>query len=220
MNAGPNRTRPWRVLAGVALALTPLATPLSAQGSSWLPPPVEDGAARQLADRLLALGDPSSDPERVLAAAREMLRRMRSVVESWGADGVVRRAPEFAGVATPGASRPELAAMGSWSICNLDLFLLYDQATRSGEPGDALVPALGLTAVTLVIVRLREPFVAAGGTQPEIEAHLTSPEFEALLASIQSSETARSAVRASCDPPLRELLAGSIDFLRASQEAD
>jgi len=201
--------------ATVAATLAFASPPLPAQGAPWLPAPVEEGAAQQLADRLLALGDDGSDAEQVLGGAREMLRRLRDAVDGWGAEGALRRAPEFAGVSLPGAARPELFAMGAWSVCNLDLYLRYDEATRAGDAGAALVPALGLSAVTLVIFRLRQPFVDAGGSHPQIEAHLTGPEFETLLASIQSSAAARDAVRAGCAPALGELLAGPLDYLRS-----
>lgn len=214
--------RPLRRLLAAAFAatLSAGAPPLVAQSPTWLPAPVEDGAARQLADRLLALGEPTSDAERVLGGAREMVRRMRDAVDGWGADGALRRAPAFADLAVPGAAQPALFAMGSWSICNLDLYLRYDEAIRAGDAGAALAPALGLTAVTMVILRLREPFVAAGGVQPQIEAHLTSPEFEALLASIQGSEPLRAAARDGCAPALRELLAGPLDYLRGQRPAE
>jgi hypothetical protein len=207
------------VAARVAMALVFAAGPAAAE-PSWLPTPVEEGAAQQLADRLLALGDTSSDAEQVLGGAREMLRRMRDAVDAWGAEGARRRAPEFAGLSLPGAARPSLFAMGAWSVCNLDLYLAYDEATRTGDAGAALAPALGLTAVTLVILRLREPFLGEGGAQPEIEAHLTSPEFEALLASIQSTPPLRAAVREGCAPALGELLAGPLDYLRGRAPAE
>jgi hypothetical protein len=201
------------IAASVAMALFFTARPAAAE-PSWLPAPVEEGAAQQLADRLLALGDDGSDPQQVLGGAREMLRRMRDTVDAWGGEGALRRAPTFDGVSLPGASRPTLFAMGGWSVCNLDLYLAYDEATRTGDAGAALAPALGLSAVTLVILRLREPFLAEGGGQREIEAHLTSPEFDSLLAAIQSTAPLRAAVRKGCAPALGELLAGPLEYLR------
>jgi len=189
--------------------------PLRAQEVSWLPPPVEEGAAQQLADRLLALGDPASDTDALLAGARELIRSMRDGIDAWGADGAITKAPAFAELAVPGADRAPLDAMGRWSICNLDLLLRYDDALRAGDGGAALGPALGLSAVTLVVLRLREPFAAAGGQQTEIETHLTSAGFETLLAAIQTSPALRARVRSGCDPLVRELLAAPIAYLRA-----
>lgn len=213
MHGSPMRVTSWLATLLVT-SWGATAIPLRAQELTWLPAPVEQGAAQQLADRLRAFGDASSDPAALLEGAREMIRSMRDSIDAWGAAGAVDRAPVFQELEVPGAARPQLDAMGRWSICNLDLFLRYEEALQAGDGSAALEPALGLSAVTLVILRLREPFVAAGGQQPEIESHLTSAGFDALLAAIQTDPPLRAQARAGCDPLLRELLAAPIAYLR------
>lgn len=213
MHGGPKRVA--RSLATLLVASWgATAIPLGAQEPAWLPAPAEQGAAQQLADRLRAFGDASSDDAALRDGALDMIRAMRDGIDAWGAAGAVTRAPVFQELQVPGAASPPLDAMGRWSICLLDLMLRYEGALQSGDGGAGLEPALGLSAVTLVVLRLREPFVAAGGRQPEIESHLTSAGFEALLAAIQTDPRLRAEARAGCDPLLRELLAAPIAYLR------
>lgn len=181
---------------------------LSGQGlaqPSWLPPEVEESAARQLAERVGEIGVGRTDETR-LAASRQLVARVRERLESWGEKGVVERAPGLAELDVPASGRPALDAMARYQVCNM-LLMIQLQDPRFADDEDAKMTSVtGLTAFTLAVVYLRRPAHEAGDDDPGIEAFLTSAEMETVLERIQSEPEARGRAEGECDAPLSALL--------------
>lgn len=207
--------RSWALAALLASGLPamPPMPPMPPE-SGWLPPAVEAGSAQQLADRLRPLGDGKPDEAKLGAASRDLVRALRDTLGAWGADGVVARAPVFPELEVPAAREPQLDAIGRWNVCLLVFYLQLEDPALAGDGDAQLTSILGLSAVTLAVLRVREPYVAAGGSDEALEAHLTGPETDALLKSFQSDAKRRGYAEARCQPVVRELLAAPIAYLR------
>jgi len=190
------------VLALAALS----ATDVRAAEPSWLPPQVESGAAEQLAGRLNELGRGKADTGETLAEARKLVRSMRDVVDSWGVARTLANAPKFDQLQLPPAAESYLDAMQRYQICNVLLFRQTVHPDFADDFNARFTGTLGLTAVTLAVVRLREPFLAAGGSPEQIEAQLTSSDLEKVSQRIQTDEASRSHAEQQCQPLLLQLL--------------
>lgn len=175
----------------------------SAAQEDWLPPAVEEGLTRQLVERLETIGPGKpSDREALLAGARERVRRLRTTIEGWKERGVIERTPAFTKVKLPAAGQRHLDAMTGYQVCNL---ILMKQFAEGEDVQTRRVGAMGLTAVTTVIVYLRAPFVAQGGTHAQIEAFLTSDEMERVAAEIQRSQPLTKDAQAACGKTVGQL---------------
>ena len=85
-------------------------------------------------------------------------------------------------------------------MCNLVLMRqLEDPAFRSDR--NALVTStLGLTAVTMAIVRLRHSYIQGGGTDGEVEKFLTSPASSRWPGEFEADIGLREPVEKQCQP--------------------
>jgi len=193
---------------GAALALV-AALPASAE---WLPPHVAEGVAQQLAERFGTLGE-VTDREGLLEGTRGIVRAMRGTIEAWGAEGTRSRAPEFERFSLPTSGDRWLDAMGGYSVCNLLLLRQLQSPAFADDENARFTSVLGLTSLTLAIVRLREPFVAAGGTQPRIEAYLTGDDLEPIFQTIQNDATWLADAEAHCTPVVVESLEAALAFM-------
>ena len=190
-------------LSVVALALIFVAAIVTAQ-SSWLPPQAEDGTARQLATRVAEIGVGRTDETR-LAAAHQLVDRVRERLESWGEE-TSDHAPEFAELDVPESGRPSLDAMARFQICNMVLMIQLQDPDFADDEDAKLSSVTGLTAFTLAVLYLRHPFLEAGGADGEIEAFLTSDSMGSILDRIQSEPAARAHIDRECTPPLKALV--------------
>jgi hypothetical protein len=200
------------MIARFGTLLLVLGLPMAAQ-PSWLPPRVADGMATQLAGRMRELVPGEPDDARLLAGARQVVAAMAKELDRWGVEGVVERAPSFAGVPLPAADNRYLDAMARYQLCNAVLFVQSEDPAFRDDRNTRTTSVFGLSAVTMAIVRLREPFVAADGDPGAIEAHLTSPAFESVVAALQTEPKIRSAVEAGCQPVTVALLENPLSGL-------
>lgn len=183
-----------------------LLSPLLAAQEAWLPPPVAEGMTRQLAERMRTLGEGEPDEERLMAGAREVVGSIAQVLETWGLDGVHERAPSFPTFTIPPAGNRHLDAMARYHVCIMVLYLQFEDPALQSDVNARVTSVFGLTALTMAIVRLREPFVAGGGDDTAIEAYLAGPALEPILAALQTDPEARSAAETSCRPVVVSLL--------------
>lgn len=194
------------LLAGVAVA---------AAESSWLPPRVEQGMVQQLAKRITLLDDGTPKKEKILLAARKTVSTMKEIVDSWGVSGVLERAPELSALNLPTTDDRYLDAMIRYQICNALLVTQLQHPAFQGNQSARITSVFGLTGITMVVVRLREPFVGEGGDQAEIEARLTSPGLEPTYQAIQADAELRRHAESACQPVLNELLEKPLTSLDA-----
>jgi hypothetical protein len=187
------------VLVWICLGAVAAAQP------SWLPPEVEEGAARQLAARVAEIGVGSSDESR-LAGARQLVSRVRDRLESWGEKGTLDRAPGFPELKLPDAGPPALDAMARYQTCNMILMIQLQDPELADDADAKMTSVTGLTAFTHAVVYLRRPFLAAGGDDDAIEAFLTSETMESVLGRIQNEPGVREHVEGQCTPPLMALV--------------
>jgi len=198
-------------LAIVLLLALPLAA--AAAESSWLPPAVAEGAAQQLAERLSELAPPGAGDTERLARARDLISEMRSEIDGWGEAGVLAQAPAFPDLSLPRSGEPHLDAMGRYQVCNLILFRQLLDPALADDSDARSSAALGLTAMTLATVYLRQPFVAQGGDPAAIEAYLTGDAMSAVFDHLQADPALLAKAQQSCGPLIVELLAGPLERL-------
>lgn len=172
--------------------------------SSWLPPEAQDGAARQLAARVAEIGAGRTDETR-LAGAHQLVARVRERLESWGGE-TSDHAPRFAELDVPESGRPLLDAMARFQICNMVLMIQLQDPDFADDEDAKMTSVAGLTAFTLAVLYLRDPFLGADGTDGEIEAFLTSESMGSILEQIQSVPEARAHIESECTPPLKALV--------------
>jgi hypothetical protein len=181
------------------------ATSLAAQ-YAWLPQAVQQGMAEQLADRLTTIGPGRpKDPAGLLGGSRKQVLEIAGRLDSWG-KAVVERAPRFPKLTLPPTRDRHLDAMGRYQLCNLVLLRQFETTSHTVET--RRVGAVGLTAVTMAIVYLREPFVAGGGPPEGIEAFLTSPAMGRLTSQLQTQPDLMSHVEEQCGTVVAALFGG------------
>lgn len=185
------------------LAVSLLASPL-AGSEGWLPDAVAEGLAQQLAERTTGVG--LSDEGRALAEARETVSALRQELDAWKLDGVLEKAPRFSELEIPASGDPHLDAMRRYTLCNLVLLRTYLTPASREVPEAITTAVFGLTGLTMVIVRLREPYVQAGGTDAALEAALTAPELEPLVEAIQAEARLLEHVERQCRPVVQPLV--------------
>lgn len=191
-----------------------LSPPVGAQ-EAWLPPPVAEGLAAQLAERMRTLGEGEPDEERLTAGAQGVVGSLAEQLEAWGLDGVHERAPSLPGFTVPPAGNRHLEAMARYHVCIMVLYLQLEDPAFADDANARVTSVFGLTALTMAVVRLREPFVADGGDDTAIEAYLAGPALEPILAALQTDPAARSAAEESCRPVVVQLLEEPLSQLGA-----
>jgi hypothetical protein len=192
-------TRSISALVWICLSAVAAAQP------SWLPPEVEDGAAHQLATRVAEIGAGKTDETR-LSGARRLVSQLRERLESWGEKGTVDRAPRFPDLRVPESERPSLDAIARYQVCNMVLMIQLQDPSFADDADAKMTSVTGLTAFTLAVLYLRQPFLGAGGSDEELQAFLTSSSMESVLKKIQTEPGARAQVETQCSPPLQALL--------------
>jgi hypothetical protein len=183
----------------IALLVTG-ATAIGAQ--SWLPPGARDQMAAQLAERLTTISKPR-DAAGLAQATRRIVAAVGAQLESWTPRGALDRAPTFPMLTLPDATDRHLDAMARYQLCNLVLFRQFESAA---DAQDRRVGAFGLTAVTLAVVYLMQPFVAGGGSPGRVEAFLTGATMEKVNSAIQEKSELLTHVERQCEPVVGELL--------------
>jgi len=177
--------------------------------SQWMPPRVEQGIVEQLAGRLATLEPDAQADAGVTARAREVVKGIGTRLESWTDAVVISQAPSFPQLVLPTAEDPALAAMAAYYTCSMTQFIRFESGK---EDPDRRGTILGLTATTMVVLRLRQPFVTRGGSMESIEAFLTSSGMEAILASVQKSPALMAHVDQQCGPVIRALVGPAAVF--------
>lgn len=193
------------MMAPVRAALIALfvagATTVGAQ-AGWLPAGAQDQMASQLAERLTTISKPK-DAAGLAQATRRIVEAVGGQLESWTARGALDKAPTFPMLTLPGANDRHLDAMARYQLCNLVLFRQFESAA---DAQDRRVGAFGLTAVTLAVVYLMQPFVAGGGNPDRVAAFLTGAPMEKVNSAIQERPELLTHVERQCEPVVGELL--------------
>lgn len=187
----------------VAVLVASTAAVISAQGT-WLPPEVEQGLVKQLVGRMAKTNPATAeDPERASRTAGSIVQNLAKDLGSWTDSVALEWAPTFPLLRLPTANQQHLDAMSRYQVCNL----VYFRQFESSKDVEVLRrSALGLTAMTMAVLRLRQPFVKAGGTDERIEAFLTSPPMAKVLDEIQLSSDLAAHAERQCQGVLWELI--------------
>jgi hypothetical protein len=172
---------------------------------TWLPPAMQEGAIGQLVERLTAITQPRD--ARVLAqGAQKMVLAVQGTLDTWTAAGTLKRAPSFPQLTVPGAGERHLDAMARYQLCNV---VLMRQFESGADEDTRQAGALGLTAITLALLHLRQPYVAGGGSDAGMEAALTSAPMARLFEQMQSAPALLTHVETRCEPVVQELLSAA-----------
>jgi len=172
--------------------------------ANWLTPPMEQGLTQQLAGRLASIEPrPPADKGAVSESARQAVRAIGAHLGSWTDAVVIARAPAFPQLTMPTAKEPLLNAMAAYQMCTATQFMRFE-LDKDSENRRATV--LGLTAMTMAVLRLRRPFLASGGSDEGIEAFLTSEPLGAVLEAVQATPALLAHVEGQCRPVVEELV--------------
>jgi hypothetical protein len=178
-------------------------TGIEAQQPAWLPAEGEAFLVEQLVGRLSEIegkGPESTRSDR----ARGSVAALRVRIDHSGPATLIARAPAFADLKMPATPSEHLNAMARYTMCSLVLAL---QLQTSKSLNDRLAAVLGLTATTMVILRIREPYLAGGGTDAAMEKFLSAnPALEAEVERIQDSPALLTHAQSECAPVLEALI--------------
>lgn len=185
----------------LGLVLLLLAGPALAE-TDWFPPQFEEGATRQLANRLVEIGvaGDSSEEERMLAS-RQIVLNLVERVDQWGLEGVLQHAPELTGVEFPPTAQEPLSAVARFGACSLPL-----DPARYETDDQKFTVAVAEVSVAIVSAFLRDRLLASGVTDEEMAAYLSSDEMNQLSYAIQTDEDLRDSVWEECGPVFVALL--------------
>lgn len=185
-----------RPLLSLLLPLLLLLAGPAVGGTDWFPPQFEEGATRQLADRLVEVGaaEGKTEAER-LGWSREFVGHVVARIDAWGADGVLERTPDLPEVGLPPTDEPILAAIAAYGACSLPL---HPELVETRE--EKVFVAMGEISVAIVSAFLRHRYLAAGGSDEEMAAYLASEAMNQLSYDIQVEEAKRDYVVAQCGP--------------------
>ncbi len=201
------------VTLSLALTLGSAALAVAAE-RSWLPPQVAEGVARQLAGRMDQVGlVPQGADERTLPRTRKMIEAMAAGIEARGESGLADLAPTFPNLDLPPTAQRQLGLMARYNVCNMALYRQFLDPAFRDDKNAAFTSTLGLTAVALAIIYLREPYLASGGDPKELEGHLTDPRLQPVLDAIQKDLEVRAAVEKACEPAVTALVTGAMTAL-------
>ena len=177
-----------------------VGTPLAAQ-VDWLPPEIEDAAARGMVRRLDEAGvDVPGTPDEKLRGATQAIRGLTGRIDSWGLDGIFARAPELARIERPDFGDPLVKAIADYGFCTLPL---HPELVSSQD--EKLTVVLGEYGVVLVSSFLRDRFLAAGGTDADLEQLLNTDAMNQLSYDIQVDADLRQYVATECGPMFQDL---------------
>lgn len=180
------------------------AVAAAAQSISWFPPELEMAIARQLTSRMSKAGlSPVLDDSGVSQAARMSVRGLAKTLGSWTDAEAVDRAPSFPDITLPSASQHHIDAMARYEVCNL---VLLGQVESGKDADTRRKAALGATAMTIAVERLRAPYMATGGTDKILNTFLTSPAMVSALDGIRKKPELVAHAERQCAPLLQELL--------------
>lgn len=178
-----------------------LALPAAAQ-TAWFPPEFEQGATRQLSDRLVEVGvaEGKTEEERLEWSGR-FVDHVVARVDAWGLRGVLARALDLAEVDFPPTEDEILSAIVSYGACSLPL---HPELVETRE--EKVFVAMGEIAVVIVSAFLRHQSLAAGRSDEEMAAYLASEAMNQLSYDVQVEEGLRNYVVAQCGPMFEAIL--------------
>jgi hypothetical protein len=184
--------------------LSLLLVAFSGQSTSWFPPELEVMFARQLTSRLATINSPPAYEEGgISSAARGSIRMLARILGSWTDVEVVGRAPLFPDITLPTANQRHIDAMARYQVCSL---VLLGQFESGKDAETRRKGALGATAMTIAVERLRAPYMATGGTDKVLDAFLASPPMISALDGIRKRPEHVGHVERQCAPLIQELL--------------
>lgn len=191
MRSVPRVLIPLLLLASATLAAT-----------DWFPQQFEEGATRQLADRLVEVGvaEGKTEGER-LEWSQGFVGHVVERVDGWGLEGVLERAPTLAEVDFPPTDDRILAAIAAYGACSLPL---HPELVETRE--EKVFVAMGEISVVIVSAFLRHESLAAGRSDEEMAAYLASEAMNQLSYDIQVEEEPRNYVMAQCGPMFEAIL--------------
>jgi hypothetical protein len=167
----------------------------------WLPPNVEDAAAKAMVARFAEAGvEITGSDEEKLQGAIQGIRDLTSKIDGWGLDGLFERAPELPRIERPDFGNRIVATIASYGFCTLPLH--PELVTTQDEK---LTVVLGEFSVMLVSAFLRDRFLAGGGTDQQLKELLATEEMTQLSYDIQAKKELRDYVLAGCGPWFEEM---------------
>ncbi len=189
-----------RFTCALLLALTCTA---SFAQSDWFPPFVRANAAAAMLQRFDEVGvQLEGSPDQRQQQAQSMLQQLADRLDEWGTEGIYSHAPSLPDAGLPSFDDPILSAITAYGACSLPLH--PELVTTTNEKTFVVV---GETAVGIVSAFLRNEYLNAGGTDPQLKDALDTAEMNQAALKIQVEEPLRNYVAAQCGPTFEALLA-------------
>lgn len=182
----------WAAVLVSALVAFPAAA------DDWLPSNVRDGLAAHLVDELRVL---EPDEAKRPVGARKMVDRFASVLEGWGNEATLEKAPVFERIELPPTDDATLRAIASYALCTLPL-----HKELAADEREELYVAMGEVIVVVVSAYLRDVYLEAGGTDQGLKDYLDSEAMNDLSYRVQASDDLRAYVNEVCGPTLTAFL--------------
>jgi hypothetical protein len=165
--------------------------------SSWLPAAVAEGVADGFASQLSDAGIGGSEEER-LAKGREVVALLRDRLDELDVEGVLIQAPVLADLALPATGNRYLDTMARIQVCAVFPLLALQESALPPDADVHIVAAMSLMTVTMAVLRLREPFIGAGGTPESMERFLSGSALEPAIERVQTDTTVGERARREC----------------------
>ena len=181
------------------MALAFFGSSLVSAQENWLPPPVEAAMVQQFAQRLVEAGFEWESQKQMRSGTEQVVQDMRQYLEEKGETELLADAPQFQSIALPKANQVHLDAMARYNTCILLLYIQHSE--REQQDSDArMTAAVGLSALSMTVIYLRQPYINIGGKMIDIENHLTSDAMEQVIQNMQKDPDVRANAEAQCAP--------------------
>lgn len=178
--------------------------PVAAESLPWLSARVGEGLGQLLAEKLTRtrLAQQQSHEQLVLSG-RQIVAAMARRIDGIGESRLLDRAPALVQIELPQIDDRRVDALARYGACSHHLDWLYaNQSLDQAQPKLRVTSAVYSAGIVLVSAYLRYHFLAAGGTDGQLQSMLASEEMKALSSAIQGQQELLTYTWRECGPVL------------------
>ena len=141
--------------------------------------------------------------EQLVLSGRQIVAAMARRIDSLGEARLLERAPVLARIELPQIDDRRVDALARYNACSHHLDWLYaNQSLDQAQPKLRVASAVYSAGVVLVSAYQRYHFLAAGGTDAQLESVLASDKMKASSSAIQSQQELLTYTWRECGPVL------------------
>jgi hypothetical protein len=175
--------------------------------AEWLPAGSEDVLVSQLVERL---GQIKLDwtRERATNAARTSIAAMRAGLSRLSEADLATRAPALAALDLPSSRDARLDVMARYQMCVSSYYVRHERRASETSEDNKIAAIMGFSAGSLVLLYLRHGYIAAGGSEEELEKFLSGDQLEVVFQRMQRDTPLLQSVAAECAPVFGAIIQG------------